>query len=134
MEKKEGASADAHPVFRARLTPGQRIADKMTTFCGSWTFILVVSVMIVIWIAVNILMLINRWDPYPFILLNLVLSCLAAIEAPIILMSQYREMQRDRIHAKYDYEINKKAEREIRAVHNKIEDLKKSIERIEKKL
>lgn len=127
VDKKEGTVADVHPVFKARLTPGQRLADKMVAFCGSWTFIIIVCAIIVAWISANILMIVNKWDPYPFILLNLALSCLAAIEAPIILMSQYREMQRDRIHAKYDYEINKKAEKEIR-------ELKKSIERIEKKL
>ncbi|MFA5084629.1 MAG: DUF1003 domain-containing protein [Candidatus Paceibacterota bacterium] len=126
MERKE-ATADVHPVFKARLTPGQRLADKMVAFCGSWTFIIIVCAIIILWITANILMIVNKWDPYPFILLNLALSCLAAIEAPIILMSQYREMQRDRIHAKYDYEINKKAEKEIR-------ELKKAVERLEKKL
>ena len=77
----------------------------------------------------NILVLIYRWDPYPFILLNLVLSCLAAVQAPIILMSQNREAQRDRIRAEYDYQINKKAEREIEDIQKDLDEIKKILKR-----
>jgi len=107
-----------HPIFRLPKTLGQRAADKLTTWAGSWTFIISFLLFIGLWMVANVYAWINNWDPYPFILLNLVLSCLAAIQAPVILMSQNRQYQRDRIKAEYDYRINKKAEKEIREIKN----------------
>lgn len=104
--------------IRYRRTFGQRSADIVTKWAGSWYFIIGFFVFIIFWMAANILMWINQWDPYPFILLNLVLSCLAAIQAPIILMSQNRAAQRDRIRAEFDFRVNKKAEKEIKEIKN----------------
>lgn len=106
------------------MTLGQRVADKVASFGGSWTFIISFFLFIVLWIAVNILMLAsNPFDRYPFILLNLLLSCLAAIQAPIIMMSQNRQESKDRARAKKDLEINLKAESEINMVNNKLDAL-----------
>ncbi len=104
--------------FRRPKTTGQRAADWITKWAGSWYFILGFFVFLAIWVSINVLMWVNQWDPYPFILLNLILSCLAAIQAPIILMSQNRSAQRDRLKSEFDYRINKKAEREIREIRN----------------
>jgi len=106
------------------LTFGQKIADKVATFGGSWTFIISFGVFIFIWICINIFWLINKgFDPYPFILLNLILSCLASMQAPVIMMSQNRKDEKDRIEAEKDYLINLKSELEIRALHEKIDHL-----------
>ena len=101
-----------------KLTFGQRSADFLAKWAGSWPFIIGFFVFILLWMIVNTSWIIfgQSWDIYPFILLNLVLSCLAAIQAPIILMSQNRTAQRDRIRAEYDYQVNKKAEKEIREI------------------
>ncbi|KHO48623.1 MAG: hypothetical protein QJ16_C0005G0104 [archaeon GW2011_AR1] len=108
-------------------TRGQRAADRLTKIAGSWSFIIGFLVFLVLWMMTNVIWLEHQsWDPYPFILLNLVLSSLAAFQAPIILMSQNRENERDRQRAEYDYAVNRKAEREI-------EEIKKSVERIERK-
>jgi uncharacterized membrane protein len=114
----------SHPTFtsfRARRTLGQRAADNLTKWAGSWAFILSLFTFLIAWMIINSYILIkyiqgNPFDPYPFILLNLVLSCLAAVQAPIILMSQNRQSQKDRIKAEYDYQVNKKAEEEIREI------------------
>ncbi len=113
-----------HPEFRQKWTLGQKAADKLTGFAGSWTFISLFFIFIAIWMAINVMMLVYRWDPYPFILLNLILSCLAAVQAPIILMSQNRQSQRDRLRAQYDYQVNKKAEREIRDMQKDLDEIK----------
>ncbi len=106
------------------LTFGQRIADKVATFGGSWTFIISFGIFIFIWILLNIFWLLNKgFDPYPFILLNLILSCLAALQAPVIMMSQNRQEEKDRERAKKDYMINLKSELEIRTLHEKIDHL-----------
>jgi uncharacterized membrane protein len=103
-------------------TLGQRVADKVATFGGSWTFIISFLTFIVIWIAFNIYWLANKgFDPYPFILLNLILSCIASIQAPVIMMSQNRQEEKDRERAKNDYMINLKSELEIRTLHEKID-------------
>ncbi len=99
-------------------TLGQKASDKLTKWAGSWTFIISFFVFLGLWMAANVLMWVQKWDAYPFILLNLVLSCVAAIQAPIILMSQNRQTQRDRLKAEYDYRINRKAEQEIREIRN----------------
>lgn len=106
------------------LTTGQRVADKVATFGGSWRFIISFGIFLLVWIAANAFWLSNRsWDPYPFILLNLILSCLAALQAPVIMMSQNRQEEKDRDRAKKDYMINLKSELEIRLLHEKIDHL-----------
>ncbi len=115
----------SHPVYRKQpLTFAQKSSDKLTHFVGSWGFITGILIFIAIWMAINIQMIKYNWDPYPFILLNFVLSCLAALQAPIILMSQNREAERDRINARYDYKVNRKAEREISDMQKDLEEIK----------
>jgi uncharacterized membrane protein len=111
---------------------GQRAADVVTKFCGSWTFIILLFVFMAIWIWINVYMVIYRWDPYPFILFNLILSCLAAVQAPIILMSQNRQAERDRLKAEQDYRVNKKAELEIEDMQKDLETIKQMIREIRK--
>ncbi len=101
---------------------GQRIADKVASFGGSWTFIISFALFIALWISVNVYWFFNKgFDPYPFILLNLILSCLAALQAPVIMMSQNRQEEKDRERAKKDYMINLKSELEVRTLHEKID-------------
>lgn len=104
-----------------QTTFGERVADKVAKFGGSWTFILSFTGILVVWIIVNTVILSKAFDPYPFILLNLVLSCLAALQAPVIMMSQNRKEAKDRERAEDDYLINLKAEIEIRHLHRKID-------------
>ncbi|MBN9400428.1 MAG: DUF1003 domain-containing protein ['Candidatus Kapabacteria' thiocyanatum] len=104
------------------LTVGQKVADVVADFGGSWTFLIIFGILIMGWIGLNVWVLSARpFDPYPFILLNLFLSCLAAIQAPIIMMSQNRQEERDRQRARADYKVNLKAEVEIRMLHDKID-------------
>lgn len=117
IKKELIAKLDGSQI-KYKRTFGQKAADKVTKWAGSWTFIIGFFIFLFLWMSVNVLMWIKQWDPYPFILLNLVLSCLAAIQAPIILMSQNRQAQRDRLKAEFDYRINKKAEKEIREIKN----------------
>jgi len=113
---------------KQKLTLGQRWADRITRWAGSWTFIFLFTVFLFTWILVNAYILIIRpFDPYPFILLNLFLSCLAAIQAPIILMSENREMERDRHRAELDYYVNRRAEREIKVLQKEILEIKSLI-------
>ncbi len=128
-EERKKEEKNNHPLLVKPSKFGQRAADKLTAWVGSWTFIIFFLSVLVVWIILNsyYLLLANNWDPYPFILLNLVLSCVAAIQAPIILMSQNRESQKDRQRAEYDYAVNRKAEKEI-------EDIKEQLTRIEKRL
>lgn len=103
-------------------TFGQVVADKVADFGGSWTFIISFFIFIMIWIAANVYLLMNKgFDPYPFILLNLILSCLAALQAPVIMMSQNRQEEKDRKRSENDYLINLKSELEIRALNQKID-------------
>jgi uncharacterized membrane protein len=109
---------------QSELTLGQRIADHVAEFGGSWTFILSFFGFLTIWIIANIFFLRSRtFDPYPFILLNLILSCIAALQAPVIMMSQNRQEQKDRERSKKDFMINMKAELEIRILHEKLDHL-----------
>ena len=111
-----------------RLTLGQRAADNIASFGGSWTFIGIFVLSLLGWIYINVrIMLTSPFDPYPFILLNLVLSCIAAIQAPVILMSQNRASERDRIRAEYDYSVNRRAEKEIRDIQKDLEMIKKAL-------
>lgn len=108
----------------ASLTFGQRLADRIASFGGSWSFILLFAGFLGVWIVVNVLALLGgAFDPYPFILLNLILSCLAALQAPVIMMSQNRQEERDRQRAENDYKVNLKAELEIRHLHEKVDYL-----------
>lgn len=105
-------------------TSGERLADGIARFGGSWTFILCFGGFLALWIVINTLVLgLHSPDPYPFILLNLMLSCLAAIQAPIIMMSQNRQEAKDRLRSQHDYQINLKAELEIRHLHDKLDHL-----------
>jgi uncharacterized membrane protein len=110
-----------------QLTFGQKMADKVASFGGSWIFISIFMSVLVIWIILNSFILIKlkgSFDPYPYILLNLVLSMLAAIQAPIIMMSQNRQAYKDRLSAEHDYEVNLKAELEIIGLHEKVDSLR----------
>ncbi len=116
-----------HPLHRLERTIGQRAADQLTKGIGNWFFITFFFLFIAIWMMANVFAWVNNWDPYPFILLNLILSCVAAIQAPIILMSQNRQAQKEKLKLDYDYTVNKKAEKEI-------EEIQKQLDRIERKL
>ena len=119
ISKKIGDNLDAKS-----FTYGQRLADKIATFGGSWKFIIIFACFIFVWMVINIIFLASKaFDPYPFILLNLILSCLAALQAPVIMMSQNRQEEKDRERAKQDYMINLKSELEIRMLHEKIDHL-----------
>jgi len=111
--------------FEAQMTVGERVADKVAQFGGSWTFIMIFGAILVIWMTINSFVLLRKpFDPYPYILLNLVLSTLAALQAPVIMMSQNRQAEKDRLQAKQDYEINLMAEIEIRDLHDKLDALR----------
>lgn len=117
-------SENIQEEIEADLTIGQRIADRVAAFGGSWQFIILFFSFIFCWILANIwLMASKAFDPYPFILLNLLLSCIAAIQAPIIMMSQNRQEQKDRQRSEHDYKINLKAELEIKLLGEKIDHL-----------
>lgn len=110
--------------YDSTLTFGQRLSDRIASFGGSWKFIIIFFCILVLWTSVNTLILAFKpFDPYPFILLNLILSCLAAIQAPIIMMSQNRQEAKDRLRASHDYQVNLKAELEIRQLHQKLDHL-----------
>jgi uncharacterized membrane protein len=103
------------------LSRGQKISDKVARFGGSWKFIVAFAVVLILWILFNSLALTAfRFDPYPFILMNLILSCIAALQAPIIMMSQNRQEEKDRMRAENDYMVNLKAELEVRSLHEKM--------------
>jgi len=124
LEQHEILSSDISKQFEKKLTFGERLSDHIASFGGSWRFIILFGTVLFGWIILNAILLLNRgFDPYPFILLNLILSCLAAIQAPIIMMSQNRSEARDRLRAENDYKINLKAELEIRHLHEKIDHL-----------
>ena len=120
-----GSQQDA-PVDAIPLTFGQRIADTVAATMGSWRFIIIQSVILMFWIALNVTAYVQRWDPYPFILLNLALSFQAAYAAPFIMMSQNRQQDIDRKSAENDYQINIKAELEIELLHQKIDQLRET--------
>jgi len=133
MPKKQNNKAkDEHPVVtrKGQDSFSQKASDLMTEFFGSWSFIIFFLVFLGIWMAVNVVAFIHHWDPYPFILLNLILSCVSALQAPIILMSQNRQSELDRVQAKYDYAVNRKAEREIQDMQEDLDEIKKMIRKI----
>jgi uncharacterized membrane protein len=117
-------SSNIEAEFEQKWSFGERLADKIAAFGGSWAFLICFGIFLFIWIGVNSLVLLWRpLDPYPFIFLNLILSCLAAIQAPIIMMSQNRQEAKDRIRSQHDYKVNLKAELEIRHLHEKVDHL-----------
>jgi uncharacterized membrane protein len=122
--KGQATISDKIDTDQPALTLGQRLADKIAKFGGSWSFIIFFLSFIVLWILINLIWLTGKgFDPYPFILLNLILSCIAAMQAPVIMMSQNRQEQKDRKRSRNDYMINLKSELEIRMLHEKIDHM-----------
>jgi uncharacterized membrane protein len=122
MVKKSGEQI-IPKLIRGNLTFGQMAADGIAKWAGSWTFIISFLIFLGIWMLVNIYAWINVWDPYPFILLNLVLSCIAALQAPVILMSQNRQAQKDRAKMEYDYSVNRRAGRMIEEILKRVKKI-----------
>jgi uncharacterized membrane protein len=125
------ASRSPNEVIEEKETPAERIADAVAAFGGSWTFIISALVILTIYTAVNVLLHEKAWDPYPFILLNLFLSMLAAIQAPIIMMSQNRQDKKDRVRSEMDYDVNRRAESEIQGLSRKLHLLADKIDDVE---
>lgn len=124
LEEQELLSKNVDQEYVKELTIGERLSDKLAELGGSWHFLILFGVFILIWVGINSAYLVSSsFDPYPFILLNLLLSCLAAIQAPVIMMSQNRQEMKDRMRNEYDYKINLKAELEIRHLHEKLDQL-----------
>jgi uncharacterized membrane protein len=117
---KEKVSKDVNSIHKSQLTLGNRMSDSMAKFVGSWGFVIIFAVVLFFWIVFN--QIVKRpFDPFPFILLNLVLSCIAAIQAPIIMMSQNRQEQKDRIRSQNDYKVNVKSELIVEDLHKKLD-------------
>ena len=124
LSEYESISENVEKEFISNLTFGEKLSDLIASFGGSWKFIIIFSFILFFWISINVFVLLTKpFDPYPFILLNLLLSCLAAVQAPIIMMSQNRQEARDRNRAEQDYKINLKAELELRQLHQKVDHL-----------
>jgi uncharacterized membrane protein len=122
--RQETITRNSEKEFEAQTSRGDRIADKVAAFGGSWTFISLFGIILVVWMGVNTTVILSKpFDPFPYIFLNLVLSCLAAIQAPVIMMSQNRSEARDRMRSENDYKTNLKAEFEIQAINEKIDKL-----------
>jgi uncharacterized membrane protein len=119
--KSNTVAKNIYHTHRDTLTTGQRMADRLAAFAGSWTFIIGFILVLLGWIVLNVAFLLRPFDPYPFILLNLVLSCVAAIQAPVIMMSQNRQEAKDRLRAENDYKVNLKAEILIEDMHDKLD-------------
>lgn len=134
-QKQANNGNGAHPVIahRKQRTAGERASDALTRFLGSWKFIILFFSYLIFWICTNLYAIHFSWDPFPFILLNLTLSCIAAFQAPIILMSQNRQTDRDRIAAAYDYAVNRKAEREIQNMQKDLEEIKAMLRELQPK-
>lgn len=116
--------SDTNEAFAGKLSFGDRLADRVASFGGSWTFISAFGVFLAAWAGLNLVLGRGAFDPYPFIFLNLMLSMLAAVQAPIIMMSQNRQSAKDRLDAANDYQVNLKAEIEIMALHEKLDELR----------
>ncbi len=127
VSERKPISRNTNRQFAEEFTLGQKLADRVAAFGGSWTFIILFGSVLICWVALNTLILAkhgNAFDPYPYILLNLFLSMLAALQAPVIMMSQNRQAAKDRLDASHDYEVNLKAEMEIMALHEKLDGLR----------
>jgi uncharacterized membrane protein len=120
-----------HQEHAAAMTTGQRVADGAARTIGSWTFIITQTVLVALWVIVNVTAWIGRWDPYPFILLNLMFSVQAAYAGPVIMMAQNRQAERDRIQAQADFDTNVKAEREIEDLQARLGQIEGMLKRIE---
>jgi uncharacterized membrane protein len=124
IKNRETLAVNHVEEFDEKLTFGQRVADNVAKFGGSWRFIIIFGIVLFSWIAVNTFVVLKKpFDPFPYILLNLILSCLAAIQAPVIMMSQNRQEAKDRNSSQNDYQVNLKAEIEIRQLHEKIDHI-----------
>jgi uncharacterized membrane protein len=121
--KRQGVARDMSKELLEQRTLGERVADQVASFGGSWRFIFLFLGGMAVWMALNVAG-VARFDAFPFILLNLVLSCVASLQAPVIMMSQNRQAARDRLEARHDYEVNLKAEMEIMALHGKVDQLR----------
>ncbi|MBD3247359.1 DUF1003 domain-containing protein [Candidatus Pacearchaeota archaeon] len=128
-KKKQGKFTKITKIPR---TFGQKASDFISKWVGSWTFIILLGLFILTWIYLNVTAYVNNWDPWPFIILNLCLSCLAAVQAPIILMSQNRQAEKDRQKAEYDYAVNRKAEREISEIQKHLKKIERKINQLKK--
>ena len=124
VAKRGAVSRDINEEYDQGSKFGGRLADRVASFGGSWTFLIIFGGFIVAWVGLNAAMLAQAFDPYPYILLNLFLSMLASIQAPIILMAQNRQAAKDRLAAAHDYEVNLKAEIEIMALHEKLDEMR----------
>jgi CRP/FNR family cyclic AMP-dependent transcriptional regulator len=131
---RDRANRNANLVIDEEMTFGERIADKVASFGGSWTFIILFGVVLVAYSGVNIILKGKAWDPYPFILLNLFLSMLASIQAPVIMMSQNRQDKKDRVRAELDFDVNVRAESEIQEVSRKLRELTDRIDDVDEQL
>lgn len=124
LVRQEAITQNIDKLFESKATRGEKIADKVASFGGSWTFIIIFLVLLVLWMGINTTLLMSKpFDPYPYIFLNLILSCLAAIQAPVIMMSQNRQESKDRIRGENDYKTNLKAELEIQHINEKVDKL-----------
>lgn len=124
LKEHELVSRNVNDEYGQGLTFGQRLSDRLAAFGGSWVFIMIFGAVLLVWITINTIGLMSRpFDPYPYILLNLVLSCVAAIQAPVIMMSQNRQESKDRLRSEHDYRVNLKAELEIRHLNTKMDQL-----------
>lgn len=125
ISRRTPLSRDPHADYEEALTFGQRLADRIARFGGSWGFIILFMLVLVAWVVLNTLVLLRHpFDPYPFVFLNLILSMLAAVQAPVIMMSQNRQAEKDRVTAAHDYEVNLKAELEIMSLHEKLDRMR----------
>ncbi len=125
MQEHEVLTSNVERTFETKLTFGERLSDRLAEIGGSWAFILGFGGFLVLWIITNTVLITRPPDPFPYILLNLILSCLAALQAPVIMMSQNRQEAKDRLRAEHDYKVNLKAELEIRHLHEKVDFLLK---------
>jgi len=124
LQKHEILSSHIDQEYESKLTFGERLSDRIAAFGGSWKFLIIFAFILLLWVLTNSFFLLSKpFDPYPYILLNLILSCLAAVQAPVIMMSQNRQEAKDRLRASHDYQVNLKAELEIRNLHQKIDHL-----------
>jgi uncharacterized membrane protein len=133
VTKEKGAvrqNKDGQPIMPSKknASPSARAADRVTAIVGSWWFLGIQSVILMLWVYLNIIAWVYHWDPYPFILLNLTLSFQAAFTAPVILMSQNRQSEIDRQRTEYDYMIDRKAEREIHQMHKELKNLRRALD------
>ena len=124
VAKRVAVARNVNAEHDKGLTFGERLADRVASFGGSWTFLIIFAVFITAWVGLNAAMLARAFDPYPYILLNLFMSMLASIQAPVIMMSQNRQSTKDRLAAAHDYEVNLKAEIEIMALHEKLDEIR----------